>query len=105
MTEGYTPSDITALCSAAANIPVQERLAIIRKANSRVKPPAISAIQTVKEKEEKEKKGVAINVTQTPDAADNRRTEKAFAFGHNRWNRCQMIGFDGVFQPQQKAET
>ena len=69
MTEGYTPSDITALCSAAANIPVQERLAIIRKANSRVKPPAISAIQTVKEKEEKEKKGVAINVTQTPDAS------------------------------------
>ena len=65
MTEGYTPSDITALCSAAANIPVQERITSIRKANSKLKPPTISAIQTEKEKEEKDKKGGVTNVTPT----------------------------------------
>ena len=44
LTEGYTPSDITALCSAAVAIPVQERNIAIKKYRNKIKPIPVKPI-------------------------------------------------------------
>lgn len=75
MTEGYTPSDITALCSAAASIPVQERNIAIRKAQNKLKILSDKNKEKDKDKEKEkelernkmmEKKVDVLNVSQTP---------------------------------------
>lgn len=40
----------------------------------------------------------------TPQSADQRRTEKTFTLADNGGDGCQVVGLDGVLETQHKAE-